>query len=154
MAAAPTPLRILILGAGGREHALAVQLVRSARVQHVYVAPGNGGTLEGAHERISSLSDVLAGPKDKFAAITKWAAENQVSWCKGRSRAEERWLMSREPTRRSTFAFPVLSNPSLMVWKRLSARVSSDCMLLCTCSASSRSCPYTQSASPSLAHLP
>jgi len=37
-------MRILIIGSGGREHALAWRLAQSPRVQTVYVAPGNGGT--------------------------------------------------------------------------------------------------------------
>jgi len=37
-------MKILVVGSGGREHALAWRLSRSARVQVVYVAPGNGGT--------------------------------------------------------------------------------------------------------------
>jgi phosphoribosylamine--glycine ligase len=37
--------KVLIVGAGGREHALAAALARSARVQAVYTAPGNAGTL-------------------------------------------------------------------------------------------------------------
>jgi phosphoribosylamine--glycine ligase len=37
-------MRILIVGGGGREHALAWKCVQSQRVQHVYVAPGNAGT--------------------------------------------------------------------------------------------------------------
>ena len=37
-------MRILIVGGGGREHALAWKCVQSRRVQHVYVAPGNAGT--------------------------------------------------------------------------------------------------------------
>lgn len=36
--------RILIIGRGGREHALAWKLAQSPRVQGVWVAPGNGGT--------------------------------------------------------------------------------------------------------------
>jgi phosphoribosylamine--glycine ligase len=34
----------MVIGGGGREHALAWRLAQSPRVQHVYVAPGNGGT--------------------------------------------------------------------------------------------------------------
>src|SRR5690606_37526043 len=36
--------KLLVIGSGGREHALAWRLAQSARVQKVYVAPGNGGT--------------------------------------------------------------------------------------------------------------
>ncbi len=39
---------ILLLGSGGREHALALALARSPRVSRVYVAPGNGGTAHAA----------------------------------------------------------------------------------------------------------
>lgn len=37
-------LRILLLGSGGREHALAYKLAQSPLVEHIFVAPGNGGT--------------------------------------------------------------------------------------------------------------
>ena len=37
-------MKILVVGGGGREHALAWRLAQSGRVQVVYVAPGNGGT--------------------------------------------------------------------------------------------------------------
>ena len=37
-------MKLLVIGAGGREHALAWKLTQSPRVQKVYVAPGNGGT--------------------------------------------------------------------------------------------------------------
>ena len=40
-------MKVLVIGSGGREHALAWKLAQSARVDRVYVAPGNGGT---AHE--------------------------------------------------------------------------------------------------------
>jgi len=38
-------MRILLIGSGGREHALAFALAKSDRVTEVLVAPGNGGTL-------------------------------------------------------------------------------------------------------------
>jgi phosphoribosylamine--glycine ligase len=37
-------MKVLVIGGGGREHALAWRLAASPRVQLVYVAPGNGGT--------------------------------------------------------------------------------------------------------------
>ena len=37
-------MKVLVIGGGGREHALAWRLAQSPRVQVVYVAPGNGGT--------------------------------------------------------------------------------------------------------------
>ena len=40
-------MKLLVIGSGGREHALAWKLAQSSRVEKVFVAPGNGGT---AHE--------------------------------------------------------------------------------------------------------
>src|SRR5881394_4021236 len=40
-------MKLLVIGSGGREHAIAWRLAQSPRVSRVYVAPGNGGT---AHE--------------------------------------------------------------------------------------------------------
>src|SRR5437868_947812 len=37
-------MNILIIGSGGREHALAWKVAQSAKVTHVFVAPGNAGT--------------------------------------------------------------------------------------------------------------
>ena len=39
-------MRVLVIGAGGREHALAWKIAQSRRVQKVFVAPGNGGTAQ------------------------------------------------------------------------------------------------------------
>jgi phosphoribosylamine--glycine ligase len=50
-------LKLLVIGSGGREHAMAWRLAQSPRVQMVYVAPGNGGTaLEPGLENVSLAS--------------------------------------------------------------------------------------------------
>jgi len=37
-------MNILILGSGGREHALAWKLARSSKVSRIFIGPGNAGT--------------------------------------------------------------------------------------------------------------
>jgi phosphoribosylamine--glycine ligase/phosphoribosylformylglycinamidine cyclo-ligase len=49
-------LTVLLLGSGGREHALAWKLAQSPRVARVLIAPGNGGT-------------ALLGPKCENVAV-------------------------------------------------------------------------------------
>ncbi len=56
-------MKILVIGSGGREHALAWRLAQGAKVQKVYVAPGNAGTaLESGVENIaiSGVDELLA----------------------------------------------------------------------------------------------
>ncbi len=53
-------MKVLVIGSGGREHALAWKLTQAARVQKVFVAPGNGGTAADARLRNIPLSDVEA----------------------------------------------------------------------------------------------
>ncbi len=66
-------MKVLIIGGGGREHALAWKAAQSADVDKVYVAPGNAGTaLEPTLENIPI--DV-----DDFAALASFAAEHQVA---------------------------------------------------------------------------
>src|SRR5436190_15323763 len=51
-------MKLLVIGSGGREHALASKLAHSPKVQKVFVAPGNGGTaLESGLENIA-LTDI------------------------------------------------------------------------------------------------
>lgn len=50
-------MKLLVIGSGGREHALAWRLARSPRVQRVYVAPGNGGTARASQIQNVALSD-------------------------------------------------------------------------------------------------
>ena len=53
-------MKVLVVGSGGREHALAWKLAGCARVQTVYVAPGNGGTALDPQLRNVALTDVNA----------------------------------------------------------------------------------------------
>ncbi|CAM2177729.1 phosphoribosylamine--glycine ligase [Paraburkholderia sacchari] len=46
-------MKLLVVGSGGREHALAWKLAQAPRVQLVYVAPGNGGTAQ--DERLANV---------------------------------------------------------------------------------------------------
>ncbi|MDR0597067.1 MAG: hypothetical protein LBG14_00990, partial [Treponema sp.] len=39
-------MKVLVLGSGGREHAMAWKLAQSENVTKVWAAPGNGGTAE------------------------------------------------------------------------------------------------------------
>ena len=63
-------MKVLVVGGGGREHALAWKLAQSPKVQQVYVAPGNGGTA-----RDKNLINV---PINDVAALREWAQANQI----------------------------------------------------------------------------
>ena len=64
-------MKLLVIGSGGREHALAWKLSQSPRASKVYVAPGNAGTaLEPGLENIpfTTISDlVVFAQKEKIA---------------------------------------------------------------------------------------
>ena len=53
-------MKILVVGSGGREHALAWKLAQSERVQMVYVAPGNGGTARDVRLQNVAITDLNA----------------------------------------------------------------------------------------------
>ena len=53
-------MKLLVVGSGGREHALAWKLAQSPRVQLVYVAPGNGGTAQDERLRNIDITDLDA----------------------------------------------------------------------------------------------
>jgi phosphoribosylamine---glycine ligase len=63
-------MNILVIGGGGREHALAWKLAASPRVQMVYLAPGNGGSaMDG---RLQNL------PITDIHALADWALTNKI----------------------------------------------------------------------------
>ncbi|WP_144897882.1 phosphoribosylamine--glycine ligase [Luteimonas cucumeris] len=61
-------MKILVIGSGGREHALAWKLAQSPRIDEVLVAPGNAGT---AHEGKCRNVDVAATDIDGLLALAK-----------------------------------------------------------------------------------
>ncbi|MGV0985170.1 MAG: phosphoribosylamine--glycine ligase [Limnohabitans sp.] len=63
-------MKVLVVGNGGREHAMAWKLAQSPRVQQVYVAPGNGGTA-----RDKTLVNV---PITDIPQLRQWAQDNQI----------------------------------------------------------------------------
>ncbi len=63
-------MKLLVIGSGGREHALAWRLAQSPRVQKIYVAPGNAGT---AHE--DGLENVTL---NRVADLVAFARDNDV----------------------------------------------------------------------------
>ena len=65
--------RVLVVGSGGREHALAWKLAKSAQVAEVMVAPGNAGTV-----REHKCRNVSLAPTD-FAAIVELVQTQAVS---------------------------------------------------------------------------
>ena len=64
-------MKVLVIGGGGREHALAWKLAQSQKLQAVYVAPGNGGTALDARLENIPLTDVTA--------LRKWAQQEKVA---------------------------------------------------------------------------
>ena len=51
-------MKLLVIGSGGREHALAWKLAQSPRVKKVFVAPGNGGTATEPRVENLALTDI------------------------------------------------------------------------------------------------
>ena len=92
-------MKVLVIGSGGREHALAWRLARSPKVQQVYVAPGNGGTASTTElknvpitnlaelrgdfrhfrcERITSADPGKPYPVPHTVLLRRWQAQEEI----------------------------------------------------------------------------
>ena len=63
-------MRILLLGSGGREHALAWKIAQSEKVDQLFIAPGNAGT--------SGVGENVAIKADDFEALKDFAVEHAI----------------------------------------------------------------------------
>ncbi|MCL5801698.1 MAG: phosphoribosylamine--glycine ligase [Gammaproteobacteria bacterium] len=66
-------MKVLVIGSGGREHALVWKLAQSPRVTKVYCAPGNGGTSQQAENvniAVSDLEGLAAFAREKKIGLT------------------------------------------------------------------------------------
>ena len=73
---------VLIVGGGGREHALAWKLAQSPRIGKLYIAPGNGGTrLAGENVPIDAMDfeNLAKFAKEKKVALTVVGPDNPLS---------------------------------------------------------------------------
>ena len=65
-------MKLLVVGGGGREHALAWKLKQSRMVTELFCAPGNGGT-----EGIATSVPISA---DRIKALKAWARQNRIDF--------------------------------------------------------------------------
>ncbi|MFA6430908.1 MAG: phosphoribosylamine--glycine ligase [Candidatus Margulisiibacteriota bacterium] len=63
-------MKVLVIGSGGREHALVWKIAQSPLVKKIFCAPGNAGTAE--------LAENIAISSDDVAALLKFAKENKI----------------------------------------------------------------------------
>ena len=64
-------MTLLLLGSGGREHALAWKIAQSPKIEKLYIAPGNAGT--------SEVGENVAIKADDFAAIKEFVVKNDIN---------------------------------------------------------------------------
>lgn len=64
---------VVVIGSGGREHAIVYQLSRSAQVEHIFCAPGNAG--------IAQLAECVAIKDTDVPQLLAFAKEQQIDLC-------------------------------------------------------------------------
>lgn len=72
MSAVPDNLKVLVVGSGGREHALCWKIAQSRSVDKIYCAPGNGGTASTDKTENVDISVM------EFAQLSKFSREKQI----------------------------------------------------------------------------
>ena len=63
-------MKVLIVGSGGREHAIAASVAKSPKVEKIYCAPGNAG--------IGLIAECVPIGAMEFAKLVDFAKENQI----------------------------------------------------------------------------
>lgn len=65
-------MNVLVVGGGGREHAIAWKLSQSTKVEKVFAAPGNPG--------MTDVAEVVSIGETDFAGLISFAKDNNVEW--------------------------------------------------------------------------
>ena len=69
-------MKVLIIGSGGREHALAWKIAQSAGVEKIYCAPGNAG--------IAALAECVDIKAMEFEKLADFAKDHEIDLTVGR----------------------------------------------------------------------
>ena len=67
-------MQVLVIGSGGREHALAWKAAQDHDVENVYVCPGNAGTA--LEEKVQNIEIDI----NDFAAIENFCITKRLAW--------------------------------------------------------------------------
>ena len=68
-------INVLLVGNGGREHALSWKLSQSPRVEHIYVVPGNGGTAN-CSPKVSNVKEIRA---EDYPGLVSFAKNHAIT---------------------------------------------------------------------------
>lgn len=63
-------MKILIIGSGGREHALAWKIKQSPHCEKLYAAPGNGG--------LAQIAEIVPIDETQIIELADWAMDNKI----------------------------------------------------------------------------
>ncbi|EGF76836.1 hypothetical protein BATDEDRAFT_17938 [Batrachochytrium dendrobatidis JAM81] len=67
-------MKVLVVGSGGREHAICWALEKSSKVESIYVSPGNGGTASTS----KSINVPIKPVAPEFTELVRFAVDNQI----------------------------------------------------------------------------